>query len=139
MLKRWQKFVESSYVEGRNLDYEAISLMITRDAFFDFRDVRQIAGRYIFYRNVGFQLQNLSNRIDDFSRVASPNDAFDLQALEAAIDRLTKEQRRLNTGNEMVMMQLQDAMQRRSQILQLGANMLAATDDATKTIIGNLR
>jgi hypothetical protein len=64
---------------------------------------------------------------------------FDLNALKNEIDNRIESQRRLNAGNEMLMMNLQNLMQQRSQALQAGSNFLASVHDATKTIVGNIR
>lgn len=62
-----------------------------------------------------------------------------MSAITQKIDELTEDQRVINSGVEMTMMRLQSAMQMRTQILQLGSNMLSSQNEASGTIIGNLR
>lgn len=64
---------------------------------------------------------------------------MDMSVIDQKLDELKESQRTINSGTEMTMMQLQSAMQMRTQILQLGSNMLSAQDQANDTIIGNLR
>ncbi len=70
----------------------------------------------------------------------SPDESsFNLACIDDKIEMLRNEQQTINSGNEMKMMWLQDQMQRRTQTLQAGSNFLASINDATKTIVGNLR
>ncbi|MBW2460596.1 MAG: hypothetical protein JRH11_03035 [Deltaproteobacteria bacterium] len=64
---------------------------------------------------------------------------IEMSVIKQNIDELKETQRTMNSGTEMTMMRLQSAMQQRTQILQLGSNMLSAQDQANDTIIGNLR
>ena len=63
----------------------------------------------------------------------------DLGVIEDKIQALTEEQRLINSGAEMMMVQLQSRMQQRTQIIQLGSNMLKSIDEGLDTIIGNMR
>ncbi len=71
--------------------------------------------------------------------IANSDTDFDLTTIKNRIDNLTEEQKRINAGNEMKMMGLQNAMQQRSQVLQAASNFLASIGDSADTIIGNLR
>ncbi len=64
---------------------------------------------------------------------------MEMSVIKQKLDELKEDQRTINSGTEMTMMRLQSAMQQRTQILQLGSNMLSAQDQANDTIIGNLR
>lgn len=64
---------------------------------------------------------------------------IEMSVIKQKLDELKEDQRTINSGTEMTMMRLQSAMQQRTQILQLGSNMLSAQDQANDTIIGNLR
>lgn len=65
--------------------------------------------------------------------------SFNINIVDTMIDDLTEQQRVANSSNEMLMMQLQSRVQQRTQIIQLGSNMLASIDKANDTIIGNIR
>jgi hypothetical protein len=70
--------------------------------------------------------------------IGSGND-IDLTILEDKIQALTEEQRLVNSESEMMMVQLQSRMQQRTQIIQLGSNMLKSIDEALDTVVGNMR
>lgn len=59
--------------------------------------------------------------------------------IQEAIDTANETLREINSGNEMMMIALQSAMQQRTQIIQLGTNMLKAIDEGGDSIIGNIR
>ena len=59
--------------------------------------------------------------------------------IKSLIDDVNEQLREVNSGNEMLMIQLQSTMQQRTQIIQLGSNMLKAYDEATDSIVGNMR
>ncbi len=60
-------------------------------------------------------------------------------AVQASIDGLNESLRRVNSGNEMLMVQLQSAMQERTSVIQMGSNMLKSLHEGTSAIVGNLR
>lgn len=60
-------------------------------------------------------------------------------SIQSLIDDVNEQLREVNSGNEMLMIQLQSTMQQRTQIIQLGSNMLKAYDEATDSIVGNMR
>lgn len=62
-----------------------------------------------------------------------------MEAVQTRIDGVNEQLREVNSDNEMLMIQLQSAMQQRTQIIQLGSNMLKAFDEGTDTIVGNMR
>lgn len=61
------------------------------------------------------------------------------EALQRRIDGLGEQQRQVNSGNEMRMVQMQSLMQQRTSMIQLGSNLLKAIDEATDSVVGNLR
>lgn len=61
------------------------------------------------------------------------------QAMDAAEQSLSSELRKVNSGNEMRMVQLQSVMQQRGQITQLGSNMLSSLNDTARAIIQNTK
>ena len=62
-----------------------------------------------------------------------------LANVETASSKLEKEQRRLTSDNDLRMLRLQDAMNRRSQLVQMVSNFMRAIQDAQRTIVGNMR
>jgi hypothetical protein len=70
---------------------------------------------------------------------SSSDSSFNLSTIQSKIEQLKNEQQTINSGNEMKMMWLQNAMQQRTQTLQAGSNFLASINDTLKTIVGNLR
>jgi len=61
------------------------------------------------------------------------------QAMDAAEQSLSSDLRKINSGNEMRMVQLQSVMQQRGQITQLGSNMLSSLNDTARAIIQNTK
>lgn len=61
------------------------------------------------------------------------------QAMDAAEQSLSGKLRKINSGNEMRMVQLQSVMQQRGQITQLGSNMLSSLNDTARAIIQNTK
>lgn len=61
------------------------------------------------------------------------------QAMGAVEQSLSSELRKVNSGNEMRMVQLQSVMQQRGQITQLGSNMLSSLNDTARAIIQNTK
>jgi hypothetical protein len=60
-------------------------------------------------------------------------------ALQDQIDRLGEDLKRVNSGNEMLMVQLQSTMQQRTSVVQMSTNMLKSIDEGMDAIVGNLR
>ena len=123
----WQSFLKANYRRGSAMDLDAIETMIVRDAFFSDRKLLDIGRRY---------RQSTASSVEPSGNA---RDAVRYEALGRELQNLSEQQSKANTDNEMVMMQLQAAMQRRSQTIQAGSNFLASLHDATKTIVGNLR
>jgi hypothetical protein len=71
--------------------------------------------------------------------IPAGSNSFNIDVFETELDTLTEEQRLLNSENEMLMVQLQSRMQQRTQIIQLGSNMLKSIDEGLDAIIGNMR
>ncbi len=71
--------------------------------------------------------------------ISSTADSMNIQVFDDALDTVTENQRLANSNSEMLMVQLQSRMQQRSQIIQLGSNMLKSVDDGISSIIGNMR
>jgi hypothetical protein len=71
--------------------------------------------------------------------ISTADRGLPVSVIEQKIDTLTEQQRVANSENEMLFMQLQSAVQQRSQIIQLGTNMLKSVDDAVGSVIGNMR
>jgi hypothetical protein len=130
-LARWKKFVEMTYVDSGNLDYDGIARVIVKDAYFEFDDVKRIAGRYVFYKKVRLDLLSLENEVDNFRSYANPDDIGYLTDLESKIDYLLAQLMHTSSDNEMTMFKLQAAMQQRSQVVQSGSNMLASIYEAS--------
>lgn len=73
----------------------------------------------------------------------NPGDSQDMlltaAELSPMLDNLKSAQEGLNEDNELTMMSLQQLMQRRNQISQLGNGMLSMVNETSKAIIGNFR
>ncbi|MCA9612404.1 MAG: hypothetical protein H6722_17275 [Sandaracinus sp.] len=60
-------------------------------------------------------------------------------AMDEVIGAHNSDLRVINSGNEMMMVQLQSVMQQRGQITQLGSNMLSSLNDTARAIIQNTK
>lgn len=60
-------------------------------------------------------------------------------AFDQAVTGLNDDIRTANASNEMMMIQLQSAMQQRTSIIQLGSNVLKSIDEGIDSVVGNLR
>src|SRR5690606_29225571 len=58
--------------------------------------------------------------------------------IQSAIDRLSQRLKTVNSGNEMLMIELQPGMQQRSELLNMGTNILKQLSDTNKAILNNL-
>ncbi len=70
--------------------------------------------------------------IDDDGKVS-------LNQLETALDKVKQDARTEASGSEMNMLQLQQLMQQRSQIIQLGTNLSKKIAEGESAIVNNLR
>lgn len=61
------------------------------------------------------------------------------EGMQNLIDDANESLRDVNSGNEMLMIQLQSTMQSRTSIVQTATNLLKTLDDANDSIVGNLR
>ena len=138
-LAGWEQFVVSTYVGGDTIDYDRVALLIVRDGYFSFRDVRSVADRYTFYRRIGFSLIELSDQVADYAQVADPNDQVALSELETRIIELAAQQSRLNSDLDTILMNLQLLMQERNQALQAGSALLASLNESRQAIVQSLR
>lgn len=59
--------------------------------------------------------------------------------ITSTLESLGADLREANSGNERMMISLQSLMQQRTSILQMTTNMLKALDEASDSIIGNMR
>lgn len=61
------------------------------------------------------------------------------EGMRNLIDDANESLRDVNSGNEMLMIQLQSTMQSRTSIIQTATNLLKSIDEASDSIVGNLR
>ncbi len=61
------------------------------------------------------------------------------QGMQNLIDDANESLRDVNSGNEMLMIQLQSTMQARTSVVQTATNLLKTIDEASDSIVGNLR
>ncbi|MFK8000145.1 MAG: hypothetical protein AB8H86_11155 [Polyangiales bacterium] len=59
-------------------------------------------------------------------------------SLSASIDRMQSEGRRMNSGNEVLMVRMQSAMQQRSQSVTMATQMLKSINDSSNSIAQNI-
>ena len=91
-------------------------------------------GRYDWGRApAGVDATALRSRLETLGLGDTPG------AVQASIDGLNESLRRVNSGNEMRMVQMQSAMQDRTAAIQMGTNMLKSLHEGTTAIVGNLR
>lgn len=92
------------------------------------------------YTGTGPQIGQLEAGLVDRLRACGINPAeFNRDALNDSIQTLDGELQRVNAGNEMMMVKLQSLTQQRTSAVQMATNMLAAQDEGTDSIVGNLR
>jgi flagellar hook-associated protein FlgK len=61
------------------------------------------------------------------------------EGMQNMIDDANESLRDVNSGNEMLMIQLQSTMQARTSVIQTATNLLKSIDEASDSIVGNLR
>ena len=59
-------------------------------------------------------------------------------SLNATIERLQSEGRSMNSGNEVLMVRMQSAMQQRSQAVTMSTQMLKSINDSSNSIAQNI-
>ena len=69
----------------------------------------------------------------------NPDAKLDKHAVDQSIEKLQSQIRTINSGNELDMIELQSAMQQRSQQINLASNMIKSIHDAERKITDNTR
>ena len=69
---------------------------------------------------------------------AQGSDSITGNALDSYIENLQSQARRMNSGNEVLMVQMQSAMQQRSQVVTMATQMLKSINDSASRIAGNM-
>ncbi len=87
---------------------------------------------------------NGSVSADELRKVRSkaqfdPTAKLDKNSVDQSIEKLQTEIRQINSSNELDMIELQSAMQQRSQQITLVTNMIKSLQDAEKKIVDNIR
>lgn len=91
--------------------------------------------------------KNIFNTTEDEKNAKGPDgkplvDTQDMCMSKAEMDNVMKNienaQQNLNSDNELMMMNLQQLMQKRNQISQLGTNLLNTSNESLKAVIGNI-
>jgi hypothetical protein len=75
----------------------------------------------------------------EFNEEGQLSGTFTRARMDTLIQRATDDLRTATSGNEMLMIQLQSAMQQRTSAIQLGSNVLKAIDDGMDSVVGNIR
>lgn len=100
-----------------------------------------------FLRNVEanpIAFSNGSVSVDELRKARSkaqfaPEAKLDKNSVDQSIEKLQTEIRQINSSNELDMIELQSAMQQRSQQITLVTNMIKSLQDAEKKIVDNIR
>lgn len=74
----------------------------------------------------------------DYSEGAYQSDTITGTSLTASIERMQSEGRRMNSGNEVLMVRMQSAMQQRSQSVTMATQMLKSINDSSNSIAQNI-